>query len=181
MRIIRQRLVKTYWSIGSNQGNREHYFAQARRHFEQVAALEVIAVSPIYETEPVGFSRQPAFLNAALEIGTTLEPLELLEIAQQIEKELGRKRDIVWGPRTIDLDLLLYGDRQITSEKLVVPHPRMHERKFVLVPLAQLIPEQVVPVHRDKVRTLLERCRDRSRVTPYKPLQIDWEYTKMES
>lgn len=174
-------MVKTYWSIGSNLGNREQHFARAMRSLTECEALELSGASSIYETEPVGYRQQAAFLNAAFELHTTLSAHALLGLAQNIEHRLGRERTQIWGPRSIDLDLLLYGDEQLRTEKLIVPHPRLHERKFVLVPLAELAPEQIVPGLNKPVRTLLEQCPDQSAVRRYRPVQISWDWTKTES
>src|SRR5699024_1471915 len=98
-----------------------------------------------YETEPVGYQDQAKFLNQVIEVQTTYSPMELLLACQSIEKKLGRERDVRWGPRTIDLDILLYNHEDIMTNQLIVPHPRMDSRAFVLVPLAELNPELVIP------------------------------------
>ena len=102
-------------------------------------------VSSLYKTAPVGMTEQPDFLNAVVEIQTTLPALELLGVLLHIEKKMGRVRTIRWGPRVIDLDLLLYGEQQIALPNLTVPHPRLRERAFVLVPLAEIAPGLVLP------------------------------------
>jgi 2-amino-4-hydroxy-6-hydroxymethyldihydropteridine diphosphokinase len=106
--------------------------------------IEVTAVAPFYRTAPVGYTEQDYFINTVAEINTSLSPLQLLEKMQQIENKLGRVRVIRWGPRTVDLDLLLYGDEKIAGPDLEVPHPRMHQRAFVMVPLADLNPQLVI-------------------------------------
>jgi 2-amino-4-hydroxy-6-hydroxymethyldihydropteridine diphosphokinase len=105
----------------------------------------VRAVSQLRETEPVGVVDQSLFLNGAVVLDTSLSPRELLHRLLEIERELGRVRDVRWGPRVVDLDLLVYGDRQIDEPGLRVPHPRLHERRFALEPLAELDPELDVP------------------------------------
>jgi 2-amino-4-hydroxy-6-hydroxymethyldihydropteridine diphosphokinase len=137
---------RAYVGLGTNVGDRTAMLAAA---LEQLAAdrrIEVVAVSAIRETEPVDFTDQPRFLNAVVAVGTDLPPRELLDLLLGIERRLGRTREGPrFGPRTIDLDLLLYGDRQIDEPDLEVPHPRLHERLFALEPLADLDPDLVVP------------------------------------
>jgi 2-amino-4-hydroxy-6-hydroxymethyldihydropteridine diphosphokinase len=119
--------------------------------------VEVVAVSSIRETDPVGFADQPRFLNAAVALDTELEPRALLELLMAVERELGRTRDgLRFGPRTIDLDLLLYGDEVVDEPGLTVPHPRWLERRFVLEPLAELNDELTVP-EKGAVQALLAR------------------------
>ena len=110
-------------------------------------------ISPIYETAPVGYTEQPNFLNLCLEIDTELEPKELLKYCLETEQRLHRVRDIRWGPRTLDVDILLYGDKVIEEDDLEVPHPRMSERAFVLIPLNDIAPTQIEP--RSKLVSLI--------------------------
>jgi 2-amino-4-hydroxy-6-hydroxymethyldihydropteridine diphosphokinase len=117
--------------------------------------LHVVRVSPVYETEPQEFKNQPWFLNLVAEIQTSLFPMQLLTRLRKIERKLGRKRTVEKGPRSIDIDILLYGESVIDSQDLVVPHPRMHERRFVLQPLADLAPDLRHPVLRRSVKELL--------------------------
>ncbi|WP_282021121.1 2-amino-4-hydroxy-6-hydroxymethyldihydropteridine diphosphokinase [Planomicrobium okeanokoites] len=133
---------KSYLSLGSNMGDRVGMLRQAVRLLEEHPAIEVMNISSLYETAPVGFTEQDAFLNMVVQLQTDLTAYELLEICQNIEQTLDRKREIRWGPRTIDLDILLYNQDKFETENLVIPHPRMHERAFVLVPLLELDPEQ---------------------------------------
>jgi 2-amino-4-hydroxy-6-hydroxymethyldihydropteridine diphosphokinase len=174
-------VIQTFWGIGSNLGDREKNFAEAIFRLAENPQLSIRRKSRIYETDPVGFRNQPAFLNAVVEIDTVLDPLQFLRLANNIENSMGRRRDRVWGPRTIDLDLLLYGTEQIRSEHLTVPHPRMDERKFVLIPLLDLEPLLYVPGFGDNVQNLLSRCRDASRVMPYTPKSINWESTTFKT
>ena len=132
-----------YVAVGANLGDREATFSAVIRSIEEEADLLLLAASPIYETAPVGPAGQDAYLNAALELRTWLAPLELLRRLQAIEVRLGRERGpetVRWGPRIIDLDLLFFGDRCIDLPDLVVPHPRAHERAFVMLPMAELAP-----------------------------------------
>ena len=144
-------MTLAYVGLGSNLGDREATILAS------VAALRgVVAVSTLRETEPVGVTEQPAFLNGAVALETELEPRELLNHLLAVERELGRERRERWGPRTIDLDLLLYGTEIVKEPGLTVPHPHLHERRFALEPLAELDPELVVP-GRGRVRDLLAR------------------------
>lgn len=116
-------------------GDREASLREAVKRLNDTQGVEVRRISRIYETDPVGYTEQPAFLNMAVALGTTLEPVQLLRAMLDIEREMGRVRDIRWGPRVIDLDLLLYEGVKLETEELELPHPRMGERAFVLVPL----------------------------------------------
>lgn len=131
--------TQAYIALGSNLGDREELLKQAVEHLEQQSGVQIVKVSGIYETDPVGYTDQPAFLNMAVSVKTSLSPFELLHVLFDVEQHLGRVRDIRWGPRTIDLDLLLYGDVTMDEEELTLPHPRMMERAFVLVPLRDVI------------------------------------------
>lgn len=127
-----------YIAMGSNLGDREYYLREAVNRLSQEARLQVIAESMLYETEPVGYTDQGAFLNQVIVVRTTMTAHELLHLLLDTERDLGRTRDIRFGPRTLDLDLLLYGNDVIHTEDLIVPHPRMEERAFVLVPLTDV-------------------------------------------
>jgi 2-amino-4-hydroxy-6-hydroxymethyldihydropteridine diphosphokinase len=148
-------MTRAYVGLGSNMGDRAHLLWGAIHMLAFNPEVEVVAVSSIRETDPVGFAEQPPFLNAAVALDTELEPRALLELLLSIERELGRTRNGPrFGPRTIDLDLLLYGDRVIDEPGLVVPHPRLAERRFVLEPLAELDPDLGIP-GRGRVSALL--------------------------
>ncbi|MEX0714098.1 MAG: 2-amino-4-hydroxy-6-hydroxymethyldihydropteridine diphosphokinase, partial [Pirellulales bacterium] len=126
-------------ALGSNEGDRAALVAAAVNRLAQAASLTLVGQSRCHETTPIGGPPgQSPFLNAALVIETALSPSRLLALLHQIEHELGRRREIVWGPRTIDLDLLLYGDAVIETPELTVPHPRMAFRRFVLQPAAEV-------------------------------------------
>jgi 2-amino-4-hydroxy-6-hydroxymethyldihydropteridine diphosphokinase len=147
--------MRAYVGLGANLGERE---ATIRRAIELLdgPGVRVVAVSSLRETDPVGYRDQPRFLNGAVTLETELAPGELLERLLEIERELGRDRarEERWGPRTLDLDLLLYGDETVDDPGLTVPHPRLAERLFVLEPLYELDPELVLPDGR-RVRDLL--------------------------
>lgn len=133
---------KSYLSLGSNMGDRVEMLREAVRLLKEHPVIDIMKISSLYETDPVGFTEQDAFLNMVVYLQTNLSAFELLEVCQDIERKLDRKREIRWGPRTIDLDILLYNQDELETEKLVIPHPRMHERAFVLVPLLELDPDQ---------------------------------------
>lgn len=130
-----------YLSLGGNVGDRRGHLRGALEALRGTPGVQVVKVSQVYETEPVGVTEQPKFLNLAVELATTLEPRALLARCLEIEKEQGRVRSKRWGPRTVDLDLLWYDGREMCEPELELPHPRMKERAFVLVPLAELAPE----------------------------------------
>ncbi len=149
-------MITAYIALGSNLGDRGDYLERALAALRQTEGVEVMRVSPWYETRPVGGPPgQGAYLNAVAELRTEREPNDLLDVLLAIEQHLGRVRQERDGPRTIDLDLLLYGDRVHADERLTLPHPRLHERAFVLQPLAQLAPGLVHPVRKRSVADLL--------------------------
>jgi 2-amino-4-hydroxy-6-hydroxymethyldihydropteridine diphosphokinase len=135
--------VKAVIALGSNLGNRELYIDSAVAELAKV--IEITHLSTNHETDPVGGPEQPKYLNAIAIAETELDPRGLLIIMLEIENRLGRKREVHWGPRTIDLDLIVFGDEVINSEVLVLPHPRAHERKFVLVPWLEIDPDAYIP------------------------------------
>lgn len=148
--------VTVYLGIGSNVGDREEYIEQALFLLEKNPGIQIAKKSANYETEPEGGVDQPPFINAAIEIRTKLPPEKLLEVCQEIETALGRDRETEWGPRTIDIDILLYGNEIISDEKLQIPHPLMHERLFVLKPLKEIAPTAVHPVLEKRIESLYE-------------------------
>ncbi len=149
-------LSTAYISIGSNLGDRLEYTREAIRKLKQSKGIEIRKASSVYETQPTEYKDQPWFLNMVLEFETPLEPLNLLELLLGIENQMGRERNRKWGPRNIDLDLLLHDELVINSDKLTLPHPRMHQRRFVLVPLAEIAPKVVHPSLKKSVERLLE-------------------------
>jgi 2-amino-4-hydroxy-6-hydroxymethyldihydropteridine diphosphokinase len=138
-------MTTAYVGLGANIGPREVTLLRAVELLGESEGVDVIAVSQLRETEPVGVVDQPRFLNGAARVETTLPPRALLDLLLEIERSLGRIRGERWGPRTVDLDLLVYGSEQIDEPGLRVPHPRLHERRFALEPLAELDPELDVP------------------------------------
>ena len=152
-----------YLSLGSNLGDREANLRAAIAALGD-AGVRVRRVSSFYETEPVDFLEQPWFLNCAVEGETELKPLELLRVLREIEAKIGSKKLVAKGPRLIDMDILLYGEETIDTPELQVPHPRMHLRRFVLVPLTEIAPELRHPNWKRTVKQLLEETPDRSTV-----------------
>jgi 2-amino-4-hydroxy-6-hydroxymethyldihydropteridine diphosphokinase len=142
--------------LGSNLGDSRSILDNAIDRLKSHAQIDLIAVSSWYLTAPVG-PPQPNYLNGCATIQTSLEPLELLNILHSIESEFGRVRQEVWGARTLDLDLLLYGDLTIDLPTLQIPHPRMLERTFVIVPLAEIAPDWVEPRSKDSISNILDK------------------------
>lgn len=139
-------IASVYLSLGSNLGDRAEHL---RRALEAVAALpdtRLVAQSSLHETAPWGVTDQPSFLNLAAEIGTALGPLELLNAVKAIELRLGRTQGPQWGPRVIDIDLVLWQDKVMETDALTLPHPRFRDRAFVLLPLREIAPDAVDPV-----------------------------------
>jgi len=154
---------RVYLSLGSNLGNREVNIGRALAGLAGAGA-EMIRVSSLYRTEPVGYTAQPWFLNCAAEVATELMPLQLLRRCQAIERGLGRRRGVSQGPRPIDIDILFYESLVVRAPGLTIPHPRLAERRFVLVPLAEIAPQAEHPVLRQSVLEMLKETPDRSQV-----------------
>ena len=139
-------MTRAYVGLGANLGPREVTLLRAVDLLAGESGVEVLAVSQLHETDPVGNTDQPEFLNGAVVVETSLSPRQLLDALLRVEQELGRVREGErWGPRTIDLDLLVYGDEIVDEPGLRVPHPRLHERRFALEPLVDLEPELEIP------------------------------------
>ncbi|MRI33050.1 2-amino-4-hydroxy-6-hydroxymethyldihydropteridine diphosphokinase [Endozoicomonas sp. OPT23] len=138
-------MITAYIALGSNLDNPGLQLQRAVDDLDSVSGIEVTGVSKLYISKPVGPQDQPDYCNAAVEIQTNLEPLALLDATQTIENHHGRVRTIRWGARTLDLDMILYGDQVINSERLTVPHYQMHVRNFVVLPLFDINPELTLP------------------------------------
>lgn len=142
---------RVFLGLGSNLGEREENIRGALNRIGALPDTRVVRVSSLHETAPWGVTDQPAFLNAAAEVRTELEPEALLNAVKAIEVEVGRTPTFRWGPRLIDIDVLLFGDRTLVTERLTLPHPRILERLFVLEPLAEIAPEVVQELRRAAV------------------------------
>ena len=151
--------VTAYVGLGANIGDPRSQLQAALGELNGLPGTRVTAASSFYRSAPVGYLDQPDFINAVAKLDTSLAPEALLESLQAIEKRHGREHPFPNAPRSLDLDLLLYGDAIISTPRLVLPHPRMHERAFVLKPLAEIAPQAAIPGH-GKVAALLAGCRD---------------------
>lgn len=146
---------RAFVAFGSNMGDKRAYIEKALGALKEHKQIRVKKISSFYETKPYGGVEQEDFLNGAVMIDTLLEPKELLSFLQKLEKEAGRERLVHWGPRTLDLDILFYGDRILWEEDLVVPHPDMKNRDFVLKPMAEIAPYFIHPVHKKSMKEML--------------------------
>ena len=153
-----------FLALGTNLGNRIHNFRAALSLLSP--DFEWVAVSKVYETPPWGFADQPAFLNMVVHARTALGPATLLETLKQAEVQIGREHTFRWGPRLIDLDILFYDDLVLDTPPLVIPHPRLHERAFVLVPLMDIAPDLVHPLLGTTIRQLLTEI-DATGIVPF--------------
>jgi len=162
-------MTKTYLSIGSNSGDRETFIKQAVNSLILCEEIDVIQTSALYETEPWGVKNQNWFLNIIVEIYTELSPRDLLVKLNQIEDSLGRNRknESRWGERTLDIDIVFYGDEVISTEILTIPHARMHERAFVLVPMMEIAPDFVHPIFNKTIVDLYEKLENVEEVFLY--------------
>ena len=169
-----------YLSIGTNMGEREQNLKLAVKLLTETDGITVEAVSSIYETAPVGFVEQASFLNIAVRLTTNLSSVDMLSVCQAIEQELGRVREYRWGPRIIDLDILLYNHENIETESLIVPHERMFERAFVLVPLAE-ISDQETEQLRSAHKALATMDRQKEGVVQWKKAVTVEEFVRSGS
>ena len=148
--------IIAYVGLGANLGDRPANIQTALSALNSTPEIQVTQPSSLYETAPVGVTDQPDFLNMVAALRTTLPPRGLLQVFLHIENQMGRVRNLRWGPRVIDMDLLLYGDRQIHSPGLTVPHPRLRERAFALIPLAEIAPDLRLPGDEKTVADFVE-------------------------
>lgn len=149
-----------YLSLGSNIGDRLDMLQEAVRIVMNQEDLHISKISSVYETAPVGFTDQASFLNMVVEVQSNLSAFKILSICLETEQVLGRIREFRWGPRCIDLDILLYNDENMESENLIIPHPRMHERGFVLIPLLELNPNLNHPITGVAFRQYVEEQKE---------------------
>ena len=148
-------MVQAYLALGSNIGDRKQQLLKAIDLIGNIKGIKVTKQSSIYETAPIGYTDQPNFLNLCLEIETELSPQQLLKHCLDIEQQLHRVREIRWGPRTLDIDILLYSDNIIETDNLSIPHPRMQERAFVLIPLNDIASDKKDPRLNQKIHDLV--------------------------
>jgi 2-amino-4-hydroxy-6-hydroxymethyldihydropteridine diphosphokinase len=165
--VSRKRAV-VYIGFGSNVGDRQQNVFNALLELQKSPFVSIQKVSSFYETDPVGYTEQADFINGVVEIATDLSPAQLLSFVQGIEQKLGRTRTVRWGPRMIDLDILLYDETVLKSDELVIPHREMHKRRFVLGPLAEIAPDIMIPGTEKTVSQLLNDTTDSSRIQPVK-------------
>lgn len=158
--------VSVLLGLGSNLGGRREFIERAARLIDEIEGVELKSISSLIETEPVGGPPQGRYLNGAAELETALEPRDLLARLQEVEAELGRVRKVLNGPRNIDLDILLFGDLVVEAGDLVLPHPRMCERAFVLEPLNEIAPGRVHPIKRKSIEELLGELRSAAARVP---------------
>jgi len=159
--------MKTYsvfLGLGSNLGDRHRYLQRAADELKRLKGVKVVWTSSIYETEPYGNKEQGKFLNACAELETSLQPRELFDAVKEIERVIGRTPSEHWGPREIDIDVLVYDGLVFEDDQVIVPHPELSERRFVLVPLREIAPDLVHPVNGMTVEELAAGCADNGRV-----------------
>ncbi len=155
----------TYIGLGSNLGRKKANIRRAIKLLSKKKDIKILKVSSLYETEPVAYVEQDWFVNACLKAETNLSPRQLLNTLKDIEKKLKRKKAFLkWGPRTIDLDILLYDNLKLKTKDLVIPHPEMHKRAFVLIPLLELEPNLIHPTKRKSILELLANLKKSKRV-----------------
>ena len=158
---------RVFLGLGSNLGRRPDNLRRALRFLRKLSEIKVVETSFLYKTSPVEYTPQRDFINGVMEIRTRLSPMQLLEKIIEIESRMGKSTPFRYGPRKIDIDLLLYGRRIIKRKRLTVPHPRLHRRRFVLVPLAEMASGTLHPILRRKIGTLLEKCADSGEVSQW--------------
>lgn len=154
------------FSTGSNIGNRQNHLDYAREELMRLGT--VINFSNIYESEAWGNIEQQDFLNQVIEVTTDLSPLECLKIIQEIEQERDRTRELHWGPRTLDIDILFYNQEIINTHKLIIPHPFIEKRLFVLIPLSEILSQFRHPITNSRIEEIVNNCKDKTKVVLHK-------------
>lgn len=162
-----EKWTRSYLGLGSNIGDRQANIIEAIKRLNAVPGIVIVGRSSLYETEPIGYKDQGWFINAVIGIKTTLSPGSLLDVCLGIEDEMGRIRRTEKGPREIDIDILLYGDLTVDEAGLKIPHPSMHVRRFVLVPLLEIAPDLCHPLLKKSVKALLMDLGDTGRVDKF--------------
>ncbi|HZX47743.1 MAG TPA: 2-amino-4-hydroxy-6-hydroxymethyldihydropteridine diphosphokinase [Nitrospirota bacterium] len=161
-------LINAFIGIGTNLGDRKNHIAEAIQLLENNTDIKIIRSSALYVTEPIGYVGQDWFLNCVIEVMTNLPPHELLARCLEIEDKMGRTRTMQWGPRVIDLDILLYNNAVIEDDDLIIPHPNMDKRRFVLAPLVEIAPDVIHPKLNKTVTDLLKHLNDKHKVDVYR-------------
>lgn len=174
-------MTEAYVALGTNLGDRLYYLHQAVSLLDNHPQIEVKQLSSIYETDPVGFVDQPDFLNMVTCVCTDLSPHVLFGITSGIEAKLGRKRSVRWGPRTIDIDILLYNQIHLKTDTLEIPHPRMFERAFVLIPLAEINPRLHIPESNIPLRDYIQQIPDKEGVRLWRQNRGEEKFALFES
>ncbi len=173
--------ANVYIALGSNIENREEYLRLGLKLLSSHPKIHLTKISSIYETDPIGYLDQPSFLNMVAEANVDISALELLQFTQNIEKKAQRKKTIHWGPRTLDLDILLYNQENIKMDELCIPHPRLSERAFVVVPLHEIHPTINIPVLDKSVDTIYQEIADKEGVKVWKQQAGVGEFGLFES
>ena len=170
-----------YIALGSNIGVREEYLLFGLKELNEEAGLTINRVSSIYETDPVGYLDQQDFLNMVIEVSTSYSPEQLLQVTQEIESKAKKNTPVRWGPRTLDLDILLYNQENIKMDDLMIPHPRMSERSFVIIPLKEINPQLILPHEQVTVSEIYRRLTDKEGVRVWKMNNGVGEYGLFEN
>ncbi|TDQ34202.1 2-amino-4-hydroxy-6-hydroxymethyldihydropteridine diphosphokinase [Aureibacillus halotolerans] len=169
-------------ALGSNIGDRENYLKLAVYDLQALPSIEVVKLSSIYETDPVGFEEQSQFLNMVVELRSPLSPDELFQYTSSVEKKHHRTRDVYWGPRTLDIDILLYNMENVKTDDLDIPHPRMAQRLFVLRPLSDVLSGTfVIPGEAQSLSELIDHLPDKKGVYVWKQTSGDDVFALFES
>jgi len=163
---------KIYLSIGSNVGDRKHYLEESIRLIN-INVGRVTQKSSVYETAGWGITDQPMFLNQVIELETTRLPQEILRIIQKIEFSLGKRKELKWGPRNIDIDILYYGNEIVNEEDLTVPHPHIQDRRFILEPMNEIASDWEDPAHNMTIKEMTINCADQSYVHPLNQVSVE--------